>query len=130
MVGFVYRIYDENAHRWYIGKKTFYNQVTRPPLKGKTRKRRSKVESDWQNYFGSNAELTAEVNRLGVHHFHREVWHLCRSKSEMTYLETKEIFAHDAVISDRYYNGWVAAKVSRNQLPHLVAASNSFEFGL
>lgn len=50
---FVYIITNNVTGRRYIGKKILLRKVTRKPLKGKTRKRHSKVKSDWETYFGS-----------------------------------------------------------------------------
>lgn len=118
--GFVYQITRMSDGKSYIGKKGFWKAVVKKPLSGKTRKRHSKVESDWVDYFGSNDVLKTEVQMEGRDGFRRDILHLCSSKSEMTYFETKEIFARDAIISDQYYNSWVVAKVSRNQLPNLL----------
>ncbi len=38
---------------------------SRPPLKGRKNKRRYKVDSDWQDYYGSSDDLTMDVNKLG-----------------------------------------------------------------
>jgi len=50
-VGFVYCLTDTENGKKYIGKKKFTRKITRPPLKGKKRKRRSVAESDWQTYY-------------------------------------------------------------------------------
>lgn len=115
--GFVYEITHKTTGRKYIGQKRLWIQVTKPPLKGKTRKRRSKKESDWQSYYGSNDQLKTEVVEQGGDAFDRKIIHLCASKAEMNYKETKEIFLRDAILRDDYYNQWVCCKVSRNQFP-------------
>ena len=109
-IGFVYLITNQANGMKYIGKKNFYFSKTKQ-VKGK--KKRIKVESDWKTYFGSNKELNEHVNLLGETKFYREIIHLCKSKGEMSYYETKHIFASDAVISESYYNDWVMCRVRK-----------------
>ena len=52
--GFVYRITNNFTGKMYIGKKFFYSSKTKQ-VKGK--KKKIKVFSDWQSYYGSNDEL-------------------------------------------------------------------------
>ena len=69
VVGFVYQITNTTNGRMYIGKKLARFKRSRPPLKGRRNKRRYKVDSDWQSYYGSSDELTIDVNRLGKDKF-------------------------------------------------------------
>lgn len=62
-IGFVYRITDKDNGRFYIGQKKLYKTETRPPLKGKVRKRKIIKESDWRTYCGSCNELKAEIQK-------------------------------------------------------------------
>ena len=57
LVGFVYCITDLTNNKKYIGKKNFWSTNRLKPLKGKTRKRVVKKESDWIKYHGSNEEV-------------------------------------------------------------------------
>ena len=61
VIGFVYEITNTTNGRKYIGKKLARFKRSRPPLKGRKNKRRFKVDSDWQDYYGSSDELTADV---------------------------------------------------------------------
>ena len=89
-IGFVYEITDTENKMKYIGKKKFWSKVTRPPLKGKTRKRRSVKESDWKEYYGSSEEVKQLVENTGDWRFKRKILYLCTTLGEMTYLEMKE----------------------------------------
>jgi Putative endonuclease segE, GIY-YIG domain len=100
----------------YIGKKILYKRVAKPPLKGKKKRRISKVDSDWQLYYGSSPTVNAVIAEHGTDRFSREVLHLCQTKTEMSYLETKEIFDRGALLSDQYYNDWVTCRITRKQL--------------
>lgn len=87
MVGFVYCITNTLDNRRYFGKKTFYFSKTRT-IKGK--KKRSKVESDWREYYGSSDELKKDVEKLGASCFRRDIIHYCKNKGMMSYLELRE----------------------------------------
>jgi hypothetical protein len=91
-IGFVYIITNLKTGQKYIGKKLAQFKRTKPPLKGKKLKRRSVVESDWREYYGSSDRLNADVQALGPEHFTREILYLCKSKAEMSYLEAREQF--------------------------------------
>ena len=109
--GFVYEISDLNNGKKYIGKEWFWNTRKRPPLKGKTRKRIVKSESDWQNYFGSSDEVKMLVEESGRERFGREILHLCKNKGECTYFEAKIQFERDVLLSNEYYNEFIGCKI-------------------
>lgn len=113
IIGFVYQITNQANGMKYIGKKNFYFSKTKQ-VKGK--KKRIKVESDWREYYGSNKSLVEHVSLFGEDKFVREIVHLCKTKGEMTYYETKHIFAVDAILSDRYYNDWCMCRVRKNHI--------------
>lgn len=121
-VGFVYTIYDNVTKKKYIGKKKFYSKVTKPPLKGKTRKRRELKESDWQSYHGSNEELKSLVeSNEDPKRFYRCILRLCYSLGEMTYYEMREQMMNDVLLKpDEYYNSFVGGKIHRNHLRKLI----------
>jgi len=116
-VGFVYVITDRHNGMKYIGKKSLWNKVTKPPLKGKTRKRRSLKESDWKTYFGSSEEVKTLVEEHGEKRFEREIIRLCKSKGEMTYYEMKEQIMRDVLFKpDEYYNAYVGGRIHRKHV--------------
>jgi hypothetical protein len=114
-IGFVYIITNLKNNKKYIGKKLFQFKKTRPPLKGKTRKRRSTIESDWREYWGSSEKLQEDVNQLGPENFTREILYFCSSKGEMSYLEAQEQFNRHVLLTDDYYNGIIDVKVGKSQ---------------
>ncbi|QIG70687.1 putative NAD synthetase protein [Rhizobium phage RHph_I1_18] len=120
-VGFVYLITDLTNNMRYVGRKVFNNKKAKPPLKGKTKRRISIVDSNWESYFGSGPEIKAAVTEKGEASFKREILHLCHGKAEMGYIESREIFVRDAILRDDYYNSWVSARVNRNQLGKYIA---------
>jgi len=111
--GFVYCITNLANDRKYIGKKFFYSSKTKQ-VKGK--KKRYKVFSDWQTYYGSNEELKKDVIMHGQEQFKREIIYLCKSKGECGYLEAKEQFTKCALEGDEYYNSWIMVRVRKSHI--------------
>ena len=111
--GFVYVITHLTTGKKYIGKKFFYSVRTKV-IKGK--KKKIKIFSDWQKYYGSNTELQCDVERHGTHSFKREIIHLCKSKGECGYLEAKEQFDRCVLESEDYYNAWIMVKVRKTHI--------------
>ena len=110
-IGFVYLITNITTGQKYIGKKLAQFKRTRPPLKGKTRKRKSTVESDWREYWGSSERLQTDVATLGPDKFTREILYYCTSKAEMSYIEAREQFDRRVFESDEYYNGIINCRI-------------------
>jgi len=111
VVGFVYEITNTTNGRKYIGKKLARFKRSRPPLKGRKNKRRYKVDSDWQDYYGSSDELNADILKIGKDKFTREILFYCRSKAELSYVEAREQFARKVLESNDYYNGHIRVRV-------------------
>jgi hypothetical protein len=116
-VGFVYMITNLISGRKYIGKKlakfskTTYKVVK---LKNGTKKKKrikSKIDSDWLTYYGSNDELNKDIQTLGADKFKREILYYCNSKAECSYIEAREQFRHKVLESNDYYNGQISVRV-------------------
>lgn len=116
LIGFVYIITNLTNNRKYIGKKFFQSSKTKI-LKGK--KKKYKVQSDWQTYYGSNEELKKDVTIQGHDKFKREILHLCVSKGTCGYLEAKEQFVQGALESSDYYNSWIMVRVRKDHIKGL-----------
>lgn len=114
-VGFVYLITDPFGNR-YIGKKQLWTYQKMPPLKGKKRNRRQWKPMNWQSYWSSSNPIKA-MRKDYPDGWKREVLHLCLSKWEMSYLESKEILQRDALLRDDYYNGEVRVHVGNSSRP-------------
>jgi hypothetical protein len=111
--GFVYQIKNLTNDRKYIGKKFFYSAKTKQV---NLKKKKIKVPSDWQTYYGSSDTLKQDVLSLGHENFSREILHLCRSKGECGYLEAKEQFIRGVMESENYYNTWIMVRVRKSHI--------------
>jgi hypothetical protein len=129
-VGFVYLITNNLTGRKYIGKKlakfskTIYRVVKQKNGIKKKKRIRSKVESDWQEYYGSNLELTADVIALVAENFSREILYYCQSKSECSYIEAREQFSRRVLESTDYYNGHIQVRVHGSHVMNKITRAN------
>jgi len=116
-VGFVYLITNKATSRMYVGKKlakfskTTYKMVTQKNGIKKRKKIKSKINSDWLDYYGSSIELNKDVESLGKENFIREILFFCKSKAECSYVEAREQFGRKVLESDDYYNGQISVRV-------------------
>ena len=113
---FVYLITNNTNGRMYVGKKLAKFKTTKPPLKGKKNKRRGTKESDWKTYWGSNDHLKEDVNTLGEDQFTREILYMCPSRGVASYLEAKEQFEREVLLTDDYYNGIINVRVGGSEI--------------
>ena len=104
--GFVYIITNILNNKKYIGQKSFYSVKSNP----KTKNKKSIVESNWENYYGSNKILKADVKKHGVDYFKREILMFCTCKSDLNYYEMKYQVVNEVLESDEWYNEWINYK--------------------
>jgi hypothetical protein len=116
-VGYVYCITNLVSGKKYIGKKlakfskTTYKTVKLKNGNKRRKKIRSKIDSDWQEYWGSNVTLQEDVKQLGPENFKREILHYCTSKAICSYIEAKEQFDRRVLESEEYYNNIINLRV-------------------
>ena len=116
-VGFVYLITNTTTNRKYVGKKlakfsrTKYKTVTLKNGTKKKKKIRDKIDSDWQEYYGSSNELNKDIELLGKEHFRRDILFYCKTKAECSYIEAREQFARQVLESDDYYNNNIMCRI-------------------
>jgi len=109
--GFVYLITEVDTKKKYIGKKNFWRPKVLPKNSKRNRRVRTRVESDWRNYYGSNKEIQLLIEEKGKENYKREILYLCKTKGEMSYYETKLQFDHDVLLKDEYYNEFIGCKI-------------------
>ena len=116
-VGFVYLITNKASNRMYVGKKlskfakTTYKMVKQKNGIKKRKKIRSKIDSDWMEYYGSSIELNKDVESLGKDNFVREILFFCKSKAECSYIEAREQYSRKVLESDDYYNMQISCRI-------------------
>lgn len=112
--GFVYLITNLATGKKYIGKKLFWFSKQRV-VKGK--KKRTKVESDWKEYYSSSEELKADVVKMGKDMFRRDILHFCLNKGSTSYYEAKEQFLNEVLEKpDKWYNGQIQCRIHRSHI--------------
>jgi hypothetical protein len=125
-VGFVYLITNKLSGRKYIGKKLAkFSKISYKVVKlkngNKKKKRiRSKTESDWQLYYGSNDQLNQDIQALGADNFTREILFYCNSKAACSYIEAREQFNHRVLESDDYYNRQIVCRIHGSHIKNKI----------
>ena len=125
-VGFVYLITNKLSGRKYIGKKlakfskTSYKVVKLKNGNKKKKRIRTKIDSDWQLYYGSNDQLNKDIETLGVDNFTREILFYCTSKATCSYIEAREQFNHRVLESDDYYNGQIVCRIHGSHIKNKI----------
>jgi len=115
--GFVYQITELDTGKKYIGKKFFWRPKTLPVTKTRKRRVKTRVESDWRDYFGSSKEVQTLVEDKGSSNYKREILRLCKTKGECSYYELKYQVELDVLLKpDEYYNSFIGAKIHRKHI--------------
>jgi len=107
-IGFVYIITELSTGKMYVGKKLFWGK------RGK-----KKVESDWRTYHGSSRSLHEAIAEKTEADYKRVILHLCKTKSEMSYMEIKEQIDRRVLFDDTYYNAFIGCKINAKGVAHL-----------
>ena len=111
--GFIYRIDNLENDKFYIGKKQLISVTNKklgkkellelPTQRGRKISRKTITkEADWQNYWGSNKPLLADLKELGKDKFTREILHICKTKKELTYWEVYYQMQNHVLTSNSY----------------------------
>ena len=120
--GFIYSITNNLNNKIYIGRKYFTSAKTKKPLKGRVNKRRSRVENDWKEYWGSSPILLNEIEKVGKENFTRQILRLCKTRGEVNYWEAKYMFEFDVLNAklpngeNKYYNENIMMKFTRRNI--------------
>lgn len=112
-VGFVYKITNKLNGKFYIGKKSSISTKTKI-IKGK--KKKTKSISAWKSYWGSSSYLKEDIEKLGKENFSREVLHLSKTKTDLSYLELKEQILQGVMETDLSYNIWIMVRIRKNNV--------------
>ena len=114
--GFVYQITELDTGMMYIGKKFFWKPKILPKNKTRKRRVRTRVESDWREYYGSNKLVIQLVEEKGRDNYKREILRMCKTKGECSYYEAKLQFENDVLLNPKYYNEFIGCKINASHL--------------
>jgi len=114
--GFVYIITELDTGKKYLGKKNFWRPKVLPKNSKRNRRVRTRVESDWRTYYGSNTNLQTLIESKGPTNYRRDIIRLCRTKGEMSYYEAKGQFDNGVLLSDEWYNEFIGCKIHSRHL--------------
>lgn len=111
--GFVYEIECLVNNKRYIGRK-YFTRAGYKQVKGKRKKTRK--ESDWTDYYGSSPSLKADIEKYGKEKFKRTILKLCVSRGETNYWEAKYLFEKGVLEREDYYNEWISCKIGKSSV--------------
>lgn len=114
--GFVYLIEEKSSGMKYIGKKLFWRSKTLPITKTRKRRKKTKVESDWRDYFGSNRKLLENIESSSPEEYTRTILRLCKTKGECSYFEAKYQFEYDVLYRSDFYNEMIMCRINQKHL--------------
>ena len=132
-LGFIYKITRISDGKAYIGRKLIYFRKTsvktlyRKLKKGETgkgekykKKTTTLVHSDWREYWGSSERLLADIEKLGVENFMREILCFCYTKGELSYIEARTQMDHRVLENqDQWYNGQIQCRIHHTHVAKL-----------
>jgi hypothetical protein len=112
--GFVYQIEKidplPNEKSKYIGRKylskakTTSKRITNKSGVKVTKKKKSRVESDWQMYTGSCLPLNEQIQKLGKDKFKFEILCFCFTKGQVNFAEEFAQMRAGVIFDDSYFN--------------------------
>jgi len=111
--GFIYEIECFDNSKLYLCRK-YCTVASTKQDKGK--KRKTRKEPDWKDYYGSSPRLLEDVEKLGKDKFVRRIVRLCKTRGETNYWEAKLQFANEVLESDKYYNDNILVKFTRRNI--------------
>lgn len=109
---FVYMITNLITNEKYIGRKNLWVCQKKPPIKGKTRKRKVIKPSDYQKYYGSSEKFKLDVIKYGKENFKREVLEVTSCLWESGFVELMYQLKHGALMSDEFLNGIIHIRLN------------------
>jgi hypothetical protein len=113
MFGFIYLITNLLDNRMYVGKKNLWVYYSKK-IKGKTRRKRVKAESDWRDYWSSSNKLKADIVKLNNINFKREIICFCKTRVQLSYVEVREQIDRRVLESDTYYNEYIGCRIKKH----------------
>lgn len=111
--GFIYIITHLPTSKKYIGRKL----LTKAHRRQKNKKViRTRVESDWREYWSSSPEVKQLVEQEGTDNFVREVLVFADTKGQLNYLEEKFLYCVGALESENWLNSNIRSKMYKRNI--------------
>lgn len=105
--GFIYMLTYKPTGQRYIGRKL----LTKAHRRQKNKKIiRSRVESDWRDYWSSSPDIKLIIEAEGTDNFTREVLVFCENKSQLNYTEECFQYVFGVLESDDWLNSNIRSK--------------------
>ena len=112
-VGFIYQLTYLPTGQQYIGRKL----LTKAHRRQKNKKViRTRVESDWREYWSSSPDVKLLVEQEGTDKFVREVLMFANSKGQLNYLEEKFLYCVCALESEHWLNSNIRSKMYKRNI--------------
>ena len=112
-IGFIYLITNSKTGRKYLGRKLLTKAHTRQKNKKIIR---SRIDSDWRDYWSSSPELLAEIAENGAGGYVREILMFVPMKGQLLYVEECLQYVMGVLESDGWYNSNLRAKIFRRNV--------------
>ena len=111
--GFIYLITYLPTNQKYIGRKL----LTKAHRRQKNKKViRTRVESDWREYWSSSPEVKQLVEEKGADNFVREILMFADTKGQLNYLEEKFLYCVGALESEVWLNSNIRSKMYKRNI--------------
>lgn len=110
-IGFLYRITHLPSGRYYLGRKMLEKSKT---TQSKGIKKKSKVASDWKDYWSSSEEVKALVAEKGEQEFKREILIFCPTKACLTAGEEYTLHVSGSMFDPLCFNSNIRAKIFKS----------------
>lgn len=98
------------GRKYLTASKTVSKRVLKKDGTKTTKKKKSRVESNWRDYMGSCKPLLEDIKRLGSHHYKFEIIAFGETKGQVNFLEEYVQMCERVMIDDSYYNDSVGAR--------------------
>lgn len=98
------------GRKYLTASKTVSKRVLKKDGTKTTKKKKSRVESNWRDYMGSCKPLLEDIKRLGSQHYKFEIIAFGETKGQVNFLEEYVQMCERVMIDDSYYNDSIGAR--------------------
>lgn len=107
--GFVYEITNKITNRVYIGRK-YLGTTRKVKVKGSTRRKIIRGESNWAVYTGSCIPLNEDIKKYGKDKFKFEILIFGETKGQTNMAEETIQHCRKVLFNDSYYNDSIGSR--------------------